>query len=194
MEATENPLGLVHVLRHSFRSSEQLKGVLESFYPPEAENNHSTIEIRSLGMLALDAYRHANYEFSIPLIEARKDVERSRGNALEITHDVGIRRIGEKTIDVLMGIQDKTALHQLHYDMRKRLPEGKLMHSNVDRRFSVFARINANVPISDDFEADAMNGYYEKYEQLGEKHLLSVVPTGISGMDQWLPLPSTYLR
>ena len=186
MEEPRQVPELVHVLRHSFRPSEQLGRALEFFLPPESKRQTDSLQIKSLGIIAIDAYMHANYEYSNALIEARNQIDKSQNQSLEITHDVELRQVGEKSVDVLLGIRNKIALGALSLATSKYLSGGILMRDNVDKKYSVFARINASVPIDKGFQADALEQYRETYEQMGSKHLMNILPQGLVGMDQHL--------
>ena len=186
MEAPRHVPKLVHVLRHSFRPSEQLGAALENFLPPESKRLPSSLEIKSLGMLALDAYSHASHAYAVQLIEARKLVEKSHGQSWAVIPDIEIRNINENSIDILMGVQNKPAMYILSRNIKRLLPEAVSLRDNVDMKFSVFARINSSVPISAEFQAEAAEQYNETYRQLGSKYLLNIYPEGISGMDQYI--------
>ena len=139
-------------------------------------------------MIVLDAYRHASYQYSNELIEARKRVDNSQGQSLEVTPDFQLRQVGEKSVDVLMGVRNKIALSALSQTTKKLLPESLAMRDYADPKYSVFARIHSTVPITPYFQAEAAERYQEAYANLGTKHLLNILPVGITGMDQWLPI------
>jgi hypothetical protein len=177
---------LVHVLRHSFRPSEQLGKALEFFLPPESKRPNNFLQIKSLGMIAIDAYMHANYKYSNELIEARKQIDKSQNQSLEITPDVDLRQVGDKSVDVLLGVRNKIALGAITLATKKYLPGGILMRDQADKKYAVFARINSSVPITARFQADSLEQYQEAYDQMGSKHLMNILPEGLIGMDQHL--------
>jgi hypothetical protein len=186
MEDSRHVPEMVHVLRHSFRPSEQLGKALEKFLPPESKRPPSLIEIKSLGMLALDAYLHADYTYTLQLIEARRVVEKSQRQPLAVIADIETRNVNENSIYILMGVQDSLAIDDLCQNTKNLLPDALSMRNNVDPKFSVFARINSTVPITAAFQAQAVEQYAEVYQQLGAKNLLNIFPKGISGKDQYV--------
>jgi len=186
MEEPRQVPELVHVLRHSFRPSEQLGRSLELFLPPESKKPANFLQIKSLSIIAIDAYMHASYQYSNALIEARKQIDKSQNRSLEITQDVELRQVGEKSVDVLLGVRNKIALGAISLATTKFLSGGVLMRDHADKKYSVFARINSTVPINTDFQAAALEKYQEAYEQLGSKHLMNILPQGLVGMDQHL--------
>jgi hypothetical protein len=189
MEAASTSFDLVHVLRHSSRPSEQLGSALEIFYPPESQRNRSFVDIKTLGKITLDAYKHAQFDYSLDLIEARKAVEQHRGQSLEISPAVDIRRIGSKTIDVLLGLQDNRALYALNKQTLDFLPEGIEAYDAVDLKYSLFARIHSSIAITDSFQENAVEQYKRTYQHYGPKHLLNILPQTITGMDQFIATP-----
>jgi len=184
MEEPRQVPELVHVLRHSFRPSEQLGRALEFFLPPESKRPADFLQIKSLGMIAIDAYMHANYKYSNELIKARKKIDESQNRSLEMTPDVELRQVGEKSVDVLLGVRNKIALGAITLATKKYLPGGILMRDEADKKYSVFARINSSVPIKASFQADALEQYQETYDQIGSKHLMNILPQGLVGIDQ----------
>ena len=186
MENSRQVPELVHVLRQSFRPSQQLEKALENFLPPESKRPASFIEIKSLGMLALDAYLHANNAYTLQLIEARKAVEKNQRQSLAVIPDIEMRDVNENCIDILMGVQNRPAMYVLDRNIRQLLPEAISIRDDAEAKFSVFARINSSVPISDAFKDQAAEQYAQTYQQLSSKHLLSIFPEGMSGSDQQL--------
>lgn len=187
MEDPRQVPALVHVLRHSFRPSDQLEKALENFLPPESKQPSSSFEIKSLSMLALDGYLHANHAYTIKLMEARKAVNTSKGRSLEIIPDIEIRNVNENTIDILMGVQSKLAMYAITRTTANLLKnEAIAVRDEADPKFSVFARINSTVPITVDFQEQALEQYSQVYQQLGPKHLMNILPEGISGKDQYV--------
>jgi hypothetical protein len=186
MEIPQHAPELVHVLRHSFRPSEQLGRALSNFLPLESKRPTSFLEIKSLGMLALDAFSHASHAYTMQLIEARKAVEKSQGQSLAVIPDIEIRNVNENCIDILMGVQNRPAMYVLSRNTKHLLPEAISMRDNADPKFSVFARINSSVPITASLQAQAVDQFNDTYQQLGSKYLLNIFPEGISGKDQYV--------
>ena len=185
MEDPRQVPALVHVLRHSFRPSDQLEKALENFLPPESKHPTSSFEIKSLSMLALDGYLHGSHAYTLKLMEARKAVNASKGRSLEIIPDIEIRDVNEHTIDILMGVQSKLAMYAITRTTANLLKnEAIAVRDNADPKFSVFARINSSVPITPDFQQQALQQYGQAYEEFGSKHLMSILPEDISGKDQ----------
>ena len=186
MEDSRQVPELVHVLRHSFRPSEQLGRTLEKFIPPESKRPSSFVEIKSLGALALDGYLHGSHAYTLNLIEARRAIERSQGKSLEIIPDIEVKVVNDYTVDVLMGVQSKLAMYLLNRTTKRFLPDAVSLRDEADMKFSVFARMHSSVPISPYFKEEAIEQYNEDYEQFGTKHLFNILPVGISGKDQHL--------
>jgi len=159
---------------------------LENFLPPESKRLRNPIVIESLSAIALDAYLNANHKFTQQIINVRKEMEQNRRKSLAIIPDIEIRRVGEKTIDVLMGVQDIPSMYLLNRMTKILLPEGVSNRGTADEKFSVYARINSSVPITPDFQAQAIEQYDELYQQLAPKRLMSIFPEGINGRDQYI--------
>ena len=189
MEEPRQVPELVHVLRHSFRPSEQLGRALELFVPLESRRLQSSPEIKSLAMLALDGYSHANHAYTTDLIKARKAIENSPMRSFEITPDIDIRNINENNIDILLGVQNKLALYTLTR-LTKNIfkTEASSGRDPADPMFSVFVRINSSVPITPEFQQEALEQYSQIYQQLAPKHLMSIHTQGVIGNDQWLAM------
>jgi len=188
MEEPRQVPDLVHVLRHSFRPSDTLGNTLENFLPPESKRLSSSMEIKSLGMLALDGYLHANYKYSSQLIEARKAIEKSQNQSMAIIPDIKIRRVSDEVIDVLMGVENRMAMYLLTRTTRDSFTEAIPLRDKADTKFSVYARIRSSVPITDDFQHQAVEQYNEAYQEYAPRHLMNIVPEGIIGKTQHVPL------
>jgi len=187
MEESRQVPELVHVLRHSFRPSDQLGLALENFRPPESRRPVSPLEIKSLGMLALDGYSHANYAYSEQLIDARRAVEKSQGRSFTLTPEIEIRHVNENAIDILMGVEDKMAMFMLMRTTKNFLPEAIPLRDNVNRKFAVFTRIHSSVPIPNSFQDQALAEYHDAYKEFGPKNLMNILPEGIIGKSQHRP-------
>jgi hypothetical protein len=192
MEDTRQDLDLVHVLRHSFRPSTQLAHALEGFIPPGSERSRSFIEIKSLGMIALDAVKHAQYAYSQEIMDAQKTIEANRSHSFEVIPEIEVKKIGEKTLHILMGVQEKKLLYHLMRTTRQRIPEGVQLRDPESSEFSMYARIHSSIPITEEFRAEATERYNEMYQSMSGKHLFSVLPEGITGIDQFRQIPRIY--
>lgn len=191
MEDTRPSLELVHVLRHTFRPSDQLEEALEQFLPPDSKRPAAHLEIRSLGSIALNVMNSAPSAYSLRLIDARKGFEKNRNQSFEILPRIKARQVGEKTLDILMGVHRDLSLDMLMQATRQRLPEGVQMKDPSDRSLSVYARIQSSVPIDDTFQVEATGRFVRTYRSLGPPHLFNIIPEGIAGMDQYIPIPQT---
>ena len=185
MKNAGDHLELVHVLRHSFRPTQQLGQAIEQFVPPESEYSHSSIHIKSLGKISLDPVLNAQYVYAQQLINARSALETHKGHPLEITPDIKVRKVGETTLTILMGVKNKVALRALTRQTNAYLPGTVSEREDVSPDFSLYTRISSSVPITDAFQAEAEEQFRERYEQYNAAHLFSVIPDGIAGIDQF---------
>jgi hypothetical protein len=184
------PQTLVHVLRHSFRPSEQLAHSLQEFILPKSELHQNSILIRSMAMVALDARRHHQHEFTVPLIEARKEVDRNQNISIPITRDIKVRKLSEEVLSILLRTDDKKLMYQLHRSLKNRVPEGTSLPENPNAKFFVAADLKSTIPFDERRIADAEQQYGEVFSRQHLNTLFSVYPLGISGMDRYVPTDS----
>jgi hypothetical protein len=187
MTAEDQHMTLAHVVRHSFRPSEQLESLLHSFAPPESIHIQSSLVIKSLAVVALDGVRAAHYEYSQPLIDAKRSVEKHSNVGMPILPDIEVRKVGEKTLNILLGSDDKQSLYILNRELKQKLPEGTPLRNNADPQYSVYARLQSTVPLDDQQLIDAEMRFKQFHDQQHAKRILSIYPQGIVGRDQYIP-------
>ncbi len=192
MEDTGYSLELVHVLRHTFRPSQQLEELLIESLPPGPVGSRSFFEIKSLSAIALNAYKTANYEYTKQIIAANKALEANKGRAFDLIPDVEIRKIGEKTLDILMGVYDRRGMYDLTHATRLRLPEAASLKSAADPRYSLFARIHSSAPITNEYGAHVSDVFKTRHDEGRRKYILNVLPNDMTGSDQYLKVPKVY--
>jgi hypothetical protein len=193
MEDTRYSTELVHVLRHSFEPSAQLGQLLETLLPPRPQGSRSFYEIKSLSMIALNAYKVAHYKYTLQLIEAQKALEASRAKVFDLHSEIEIKKRGEKTLEVFMGLNNPTGMQDLIRTTQSKLPEGIALRSSNDSRFSVFAQIHSSTPIDESDYSEAQERMAEIFDTRrdddGKKYILSISPKEIVGSDQFLKIP-----
>lgn len=192
MEDTRSSLELVHVLRHSFRPTEKFGEALEVFTPPESERPRSLFAIRSLSMLAIDAVGNANYEYSQQIAAARKALDTKQNLSFEISPDIEVRRVGDKALEIYMGVQNKKELFKLLQATQRYIPEGVPLRDQVSPSYALYTRVNSLAPIPLSFSDEAAEAFMQRYEDEGKKHLFSVLPEGLAGIDQYRQVPRSY--
>jgi hypothetical protein len=192
MTAEAQHMTLAHVVRHSFRPSEQLETFLHSFAPAESLTTHSSLAIKSLALVALDGVRAAHYEYSLPLIEARRDVEKHSNVGIPVLPDIEVRKVGEKILNILLGSDDKQSLYIMNRDLKRRLPDGTPLRNNADPVYSVYARLESSDPIDDEKLLDAEMRFKQFHDEQHTKRILSIYPQGVVVREQHIPTARLY--
>ena len=187
MADTAEPQTLVHVLRHSFRPSEQLTHSLQEFIPPESEHLHSSIIMKSLAKVALDSHRYWQHEFAPALIEAEKDVIRNRNLSIPIQSDIRVLKLTDTALKIVLRTNDTRSMYLLHRALKNRVPEGTSLPLNPTAVFLVTADLKSTVPFDDLRIKDAEEQYRELSSHVESQKLMNIFPEGLTGIDQYVP-------
>jgi hypothetical protein len=186
MSDTAKPQTLVHVLRHSFRPSEQLTHSLQEFIPPQSEHLQSSVTIKSLAKVALDSHRYRQHEFSLALIEAEKDVIRNRNISIPILEDMRVLKLTDTALKIVLRTNDIRSMYRLHRALKNRVPEDTSLPRNPNAVFLVTADLKSTVPFDDFRIKDAEAQYHELYTHKESEKLMNIFPEGLTGIDQYI--------
>jgi len=180
MEATDQHVELVHVLRHSFRPSEQLQSSLEAFTKPGLVRPRFLV--KTLSSIALNTVDVANYHHDLSIKRSIQSFERHH-QPVQLGRDLAAHRMGDGALKILLSIENYADLTDLTKETAVQLPEGVLLDDGEDPRFNLFVRID---------QAHAIN--YEEIVQPGtalikqlrngQRNLYTVIPETITGRDE----------
>ena len=180
MEATDQHVELVHVLRHSFRPSEQLKTSLEAFTKPGLVRPRFLV--KTLSAIALNTVDVANYHYDLPIKRAIQSFEQHH-QPIQLGRDLAARRMADGTLNILFAADNRDHLRDLTKETMVQLPEGVPLDDGENPRFDLYVGIDQAHAI--DFEEVVRPGAtLIKSLRSGLRNLYTVVPETMTSRDE----------
>lgn len=139
-------------------------------------------------MLALDAVDVSNHHYSNRMNAAREWLAVERSRLFSIRKEIEVKQLGETTLAILMGTDDRVDLFKLMRNTARLLPDAVYLRDQADPKYSMYVRVESVQPFSDTAPDQILKLFNEEYYNKNAQ-LLSVTPGTLLGVDQYRRVP-----
>lgn len=187
MEEPSQSVELVHVLRHSFRPSEQLQSSLEAFIKPGSVRPRFLI--KTLSSIALTPQFGDSHAYNPATRRAVRAFE-VHNQPIQLGSKLGARRIGDGALRLFFNAENNEEITNLIHETLDELGMGTIVDDVDSAAASLFVQIDSTKAIGKDELAKPGIALRNQLNS-DNKHLFKVVPDLLLGRDEQRTIPSS---